>query len=163
MRQRLGRWSVTFLFVLGCLTPALPAAAAGADEAAVRQAATQFYAALNALFGGDVAPMVAVWSHAADVTYMGPAGGMQVGWPAIEAKWTSQAAMKLGGAVEPTDVHVTVGETLAVMQNYEKGTNTNLGGKPATVSIRVTNTFRKEGGTWKMIGHHTDLLEQLAQ
>jgi len=26
------------------------------------------------------------------------------------------------------------------------------------VSIRATNVFRKEGGQWKMIGHHTDLL-----
>jgi ketosteroid isomerase-like protein len=31
-------------------------------------------------------------------------------------------------------------------------------GKPQQVSIRATNTFRKENGQWKMIGHHTDLL-----
>jgi hypothetical protein len=27
-----------------------------------------------------------------------------------------------------------------------------------SVSIRATNLFRKEDGSWKMIGHQTDLL-----
>ena len=36
-------------------------------------------------------------------------------------------------------------------------------GKPQAVSIRATNLFRKEDGTWKMIGHHTDLLPFLAE
>ena len=31
-------------------------------------------------------------------------------------------------------------------------------GKPQPVNIRVTTTFRKEGGQWKVIGHHTDML-----
>jgi len=29
------------------------------------------------------------------------------------------------------------------------------------VNIRTTTTFRKEGGQWKVIGHHTDMLEYL--
>ena len=40
----------------------------------IAAAAGGFYTALNALFEGDVAPMVDVWSHAEDVTYMGPDG-----------------------------------------------------------------------------------------
>ena len=30
-------------------------------------------------------------------------------------------------------------------------------------SIRATNIFRKEDGQWKMIGHHVDLLPQMAK
>jgi len=133
-----------------------------ADQAAVKQAAMKFYAALNSMFTGDVAPMKEVWSHAADVTYMGPVGGMQVGWSQVAATWESQATMKLGGKVEPADMHIFVGNDLAVTQNYEKGQNT-LDGQPVTVSIRATNVFRKENGAWKMIGHHTDLLPALEQ
>ena len=36
-------------------------------------------------------------------------------------------------------------------------------GEIQKVSIRATNIFRKEDGQWKMIGHHVDLLPQMAK
>ena len=132
--------------------------ASGDDEKAVKEATAQFYAALNAMFKGDVGPMKEVWSHADDVTYMGPAGGFQIGWDAVLATWKALAAMKLGGDVKPEDMQITVGRDIAVTHNYEKGQNLNKEGKLETVSIRATNVFRKEDGKWRMIGHHTDLL-----
>lgn len=134
-----------------------------AEEKAVRKSAEQFYAALNAMFTGDLGAMKDVWSHAEDVTYMGPGGGFRIGWGQILADWETQAAMKLGGKVEPENMHITVGQELGVVQNYEKGENTNAEGKRQQVSIRATNLFRKEDGKWKMIGHHTDLLPYLTQ
>jgi ketosteroid isomerase-like protein len=135
--------------------------ARGADDQAVAAASAQFYSALNALFTGDVAPMQAIWSHRDDVTYMGPAGGFAVGWDAVGAMWEKQAALKLGGRVRPVETHITVGDTLAVVSTVEQGENSNVSGKTQRVSIRATNLFRNEHGTWKMIGHHTDLLPQL--
>lgn len=146
------------LAVVAFLTTASRTEASNAEEKAVGEASAQFYSALNALFTGDPGPMKDVWSHAADVTYMGPAGGFQVGWERVLPTWEAQAAKKLGGSVQPEEMHVTVGGGLAVVSAYEKGENTNADGKPATVSIRATNLFRKEDGKWKMIGHHTDLL-----
>ena len=67
--------------------------APGTEE--IAGAAARFYAALNAMFEGDLAPMVEVWSHADDVTYMGPDGGFQVGWKQVLADWEKQAAMNL--------------------------------------------------------------------
>src|SRR5204863_7955827 len=67
-----------------------------ADEKSVQSAVGQVYAALNTLFTGDVEPMKAIWSHADDVTYMGPGGGFQVGWDHVLDNWKAQAAMKLG-------------------------------------------------------------------
>jgi ketosteroid isomerase-like protein len=128
------------------------------QEMAVRQAADQFYAALNAMFKGDIAPMKTVWSHADDVAYMGPGGSIKIGWSKVLKDWESQAARKLGGKVSPKDTHFTVGEEIAVMYTLESGENTNIGGKAEKVAIRATNLFRKEGGAWKMIGHHTDRL-----
>jgi ketosteroid isomerase-like protein len=128
------------------------------DEKAVRNATTQFYAALNTMFTGDLGPMKSIWSHANDVTYMGPAGGFQVGWDQVRKSWEEQAAKKLGGKVEVADLRITAGPDIAVTHNFEKGENTNAKGEPEKVSIRATNVFRKEGGAWKMIGHHTDLL-----
>ena len=140
---------------------AAPAAESGKD--AVLAANAQFYAALNKIFVGEVAPMEAVWSHAGDVTYMGPDGQVQHGWPAVLKNWQGQAAMKLGGKVEPTDVQAIVGIDVAVVTDYEEGENTNANGKVAKLKLRGTNIFRKEGGAWKMVGHHTDTLPYLAK
>lgn len=137
--------------------------AAEGNEKAVKSAAAGFYAALNKMFAGDLDPMKEVWSHADDVTYMGPGGGFQVGWDQVLKSWEAQAAMKLGGKVEAANMRITVGQDMAVVSNYENGENANARGEPQKVSIRATNVFRKEGGKWKMIGHHTDLLPYLAK
>ena len=129
----------------------------------VRAANEQFYRALNRMFTGDIAPMQALWSHADDVTYMGPGGGFETGWTAVNRDWEAQAAMKLGGRVTASGIRITAGRELAVVANYEKGENTNARGAVQKVSIRATNLFRKEDGTWKMIGHHVDLLPKMAE
>ena len=139
------------------------ALAAEKNEQGVSQAVAQFYTALNAMFTGELGPIKEIWSHANDVTYMGPGGGFQVGWDQVLATWETQAAKKLGGKVEPADIRITVGQDLAIVSDIEKGENTNADGKVEKVSIRATNLFRKEGGKWKMIGHHTDLLPYLAK
>lgn len=158
MMNRLRRIAVITL----CAFTLMPVGRALADEAAVRAAAGRFYAALNATFIGELAPMVAVWSHADDVTYMGPAGGLRVGWSQVLADWQAHTAQKIGGEVQPKDMQVTVGRDLAVTSNFEVGSNL-VDGKPVAVTIRATNIFRLEDGHWKMIGHHTDLLPFLGK
>ena len=128
------------------------------DAQAVGQATTEFYKSLNALFTGDASPMNRLWSHSDDVTYMGPGGGIQIGWERVRDVWESQAALKLGGEVLPDEVSVTVGSDLAIVYCREVGNNLDAEGRPLQVSIRATNIFRRENGEWKMIGHHTDLL-----
>jgi ketosteroid isomerase-like protein len=151
------------LFTLVGLIHAETAVASDDDNKAVREVAGQFYFALNAMFTGDLEPIKKVWSHADDVTYMGPSGGFRVGWAQVLADWDAQAAMKLGGEVKPKDMRITVGRDLAVVSNYEVGENVGLEGKPRKVEIRATNLFRKEDGKWKMIGHHTDILPFLQE
>lgn len=128
------------------------------DVEGLRAAAEQFYSALNAMFTGELQPMKEVWSHKDDVTYMGPGGGFQIGWKDVLAEWEKQAALKLGGKVEPKEMRITVGDDIAVVSNYEIGHNLTSDGKTEEVTIRATNLFRNENGNWKMIGHHTDIL-----
>jgi ketosteroid isomerase-like protein len=162
MRKTRAPWLSMLLLVAGLPMAATSAHATETDEKAVTAAVTQFYAALNEMFTGNVEPMKAVWSHAEDVTFMGPGGGMEVGWKQALAQWDAQGAKKLGGAVNPERIHMVVARDLAVAQNYEIGENLTAQGKPEKVSIRATSVFRKEDGNWKMIGHHTDLLPNLA-
>ena len=149
---------IAFAFALGG-KPAL----AGDVDPALLTANAGFYAALNRLFAGEVEPMKAVWSHADDVSYMGPTGQFDRGWPAVLKDWEGQAAMKLGGKVEPSEMRVIAGSDLAVVSCYEVGENTNAAGKVEQVKLRATSIFRKEGGLWKMVGHQTDKLPYLAK
>ena len=133
------------------------------EKIAVLQAENQFFAALNEIFVGNLAPMTALWSHADDVIYMGPDGLLRVGWAAVRADWEKQAAMKLGGEVHPLELHMTVGRDIAVTHRFGEGANLDSAGKPLKVSIRGTNVFRKEDGQWKMIAHHSDPLPYLKE
>jgi ketosteroid isomerase-like protein len=150
--------SVTLLLALAAPCLGDRPSAASNDAEAVGQATSDFYKGLNALFTGDASPMNQVWSHADDVTYMGPGGGILIGWERVRDIWESQAALKLGGEVLPDEVSVTVGGDLAIVCCREVGNNLDADGRPLQVSIRATNVFRKENGEWKMIGNHTDLL-----
>jgi ketosteroid isomerase-like protein len=147
----------TAVLVVAEMVSQTPVRAAQQDEEAVQLATAQFYAALNAMFVGEVEPMDACWSHADDVTYMGPDGKFIVGWEEVSVSWKRQAAMKLGGTIRTEAPRVTVGKDLAVVACLEVGENI-VDGAPQTVSLRATNVFRKEDGQWKMIGHHTDIL-----
>jgi len=148
--------AIVFSAATACL--ANPASSPADESKAVQQATARFYTSLNAMFTGDANPMLEVWSHAEDVSYMGPAGDFLVGWDEVRDVWQAQAALNLGGKVEPYELRGTVGEELAFTQCIEKGTNRDAEGNTVQVSIRATNLFRKENGRWKMIGHHTDLL-----
>lgn len=149
--------------VMACALIGIAPPACADETAAVLAANAQFYAALNKMFTGDVNPIEAIWSHADDVTYMGPTGGFEHGWQAVLKDWEGQAAIKLGGRVTPVDMHAVVGQDVAVVSDYEEGENTNAKGKVVRLRLRATNIFRKEDGQWKMVGHHTDKLPYLAK
>jgi ketosteroid isomerase-like protein len=137
---------------------AKPANAPLGNAQSVEQANARFYEGLNAMFAGDASPMEEIWSHSDDVTYMGPAGGFQLGWEQVLAAWEAQAALKLGGEIVADELRVIAGRDLAIVHCRESGNNLDAQGRPLQVSIRATNVFRKENGAWKMVGHHTDLL-----
>jgi ketosteroid isomerase-like protein len=130
------------------------------QEEDIHTAVTEFYDALNEIFAGNVNSMIAIWSHSEDVTYLGPQGGILVGWERVLKAWKEQAQLKLKGRVEPDDLHVIKIGNIGIIQNYEVGSN-NVNGRIEKVRIRATNIFKKEDGKWKMISHQTDLLSYL--
>ena len=146
MRIRNTAWIYILIVMIAGFMALNNTQASDDDKKAVMEATDKFYVALNSMFKGDLHLMKEVWSHADHVTYMGPGGGMKVGWDQVLASWEAQAAMKLGGTVKAEDMRITVGHDIAVTNNYSKGENIDAEGKPQTVSIRATNTFRKEDG-----------------
>lgn len=148
-------------FVVPC--SAAPGIESPNETREIEHATARFYECLNSMFTGDTSAMKQVWSHSDDVTYMGPDGGIEIGWKQVEVKWETQAQLKLGGEVVAEEIHVTLAGDMAVVQCREVGHNLDAQGRPLEVSIRATNVFRKENGTWKMVGHHTDVLPFLTQ
>ena len=126
----------------------------------IEKAVNGFYKALNELFIGRIEPMIDVWSHGNDVSYLGPQGDIIIGWDNILPKFQAQANLQLRGKISPEDIHTFSHQDIAMTQNYEVGGN-EFDGKTVTVKIRAMSLFRKENGVWKMISHQTDLLSFL--
>ena len=129
----------------------------------LNDAIVQFYMAHNEIFEGNLAPMEEIWSHADDVTYMSPIGGILVGYEATINSWREQAELKLHGHVEPEDMQIVEGPLISVCQNYIMGTNFVVDGEEVHPNIRATTVYRKEGDSWKVISHHTDLMPWLQE
>lgn len=124
-------------------------------ESEVREASTQFYAALNRMANGDATPLSDIWSHGSSITTMHPIGGRQVGWNEVWESWSQVAGAASDGKVELKDQLIRVVGDVA----YEVGTEDaqfKLGGQMVGGRIRVTNIYEKEGGAWKIVHHHTD-------
>ncbi len=123
----------------------------------LEEATEGFYDALNAMLGGDAEPMLELWSHDDDVTYMSPFGELLVGWEPVRESWEAQANQRLGGRVDPEELRHFTSPTLGFVVGFERG-SVEIDGSSTPVNIRATSMYRLEDGRWKMIGHHTDPL-----
>src|SRR5688500_10233499 len=126
-------------------------------EDEIRQASEQFYAALNRELNGDPEPMVEVWSHGSDVASMHPLGGRQLGWEQVRDSWEQAASAFSDGQVSLNDlVVVPIADDAVYTLGTEQG-QAKVGGESIRVDRRVTNIYRREGGSWKMVHHHADV------
>jgi ketosteroid isomerase-like protein len=134
-----------------------------AVEDEIRQASEQFYEALNRMLNGDLEPMMEVWSHGSDVATMHPLGGRETGWEEVRANWEQVAQAFSDGQVSLEDlVVVPLSEDVAYTLGTEHGQAT-LGEESVSIDWRVTNIYRREGGGWKMVHHHTDVSPALVE
>jgi ketosteroid isomerase-like protein len=99
--------------------------------------------------------MSAIWSHSADVTTMHPIGKREVGWEQVRPVWEMAANAFSGGKIRLSDQLIRVGTDLAYEVGSEEGEAT-LAGEQVKFNLRVTNIYRREGGEWKIVHHHTD-------
>ena len=125
-------------------------------EDEVRKASQQFYAALNRMANGDVSSMADIWSHSATVTTMHPIGGREVGWDEVRGPWGQVAGLASGGQVRLRDQLIEVSGDIAYEVGTEQG-QFKLAGQQVPIEQRVTNIYRREGGAWKIVHHHSDL------
>ena len=129
-------------------------------EAEVRDASSKFYAALNRMAGGDAAPLAGIWSHGPTVTTMHPIGGREVGWDQVRSSWEQVAQLTSAGQVRLDDQVIQVAGDTAYELGVERGKIT-LAGQQVPINHRVTNIYRREAGSWKIVHHHTDVAPEM--
>ncbi|MGD8818324.1 MAG: nuclear transport factor 2 family protein [Acidobacteriota bacterium] len=131
-------------------------------EDEVREASTQFYAALNSMLNGDARSLADIWSHSSAVTTMHPIGGREVGWDEVRGSWEQVAQVASEGNVQLEDQLLRVAGDVA----YEIGVENaqfKLGGHAIVGQARVTNIYQREDGAWKITHHHTDLVPAMVE
>ena len=88
---------------------------------------------------------------------MHPLDGINLGREEVRAGWEQAAqAMSEGQVSLDNSVVVPIAGDVAYTLGTEQG-QVNVGGEPLRVGWRATNIFRREGGEWKMVHHHTDV------
>jgi len=125
-------------------------------ENEVREASGQFYDGLNRMLEGDLSVMEGIWSHDATVTAMHPVDGRVVGWEEVRSSFMPFTEMASEGTVRLHDQLIRVLGDVAYEVGVESG-QFKFAGQPITIGHRVTNIYRREGGRWKIIHHHTDV------
>ena len=125
-------------------------------EDEVRNASNQFYSALNKMVNGSSQSLSDIWSHSPAVTTMHPIGGREVGWKDVWATWDQTAKVASDGQVKLEDQIIRVVGDMAYEIGIEKA-EIMMAGQKVTDQVRVTNIYQKEGGTWKIVHHHSDL------
>ena len=105
---------------------------------------------------GDAGSMAETWSHTVAVTTMHPIGGREVGWDKVRESFQQVAGIASGGRVKLDDQIVQVTGDRAYELGVERGQFT-LAGQQIIIDHRVTNIYRREAGSWKLVHHHADL------
>jgi ketosteroid isomerase-like protein len=125
-------------------------------EDEVREASQRFYSGLNQMANGDAGFLADIWFPGADATTMHPIGGREVGWGKVQESFQQVAQVASEGRIRLDDQIIRVIGDLAYELGVERG-SFKLVGQLVTIDGRVTNIYRREGGKWKIVHHHTDI------
>jgi hypothetical protein len=106
---------------------------------------------------GDPVPFQACWSHADDVTIFGAWGAYERGWSQVEPRLAWGAARYKGGDTAFEILSLEVAGTLGHVVFVERGTARVVGqDEPRPFTLRVTQLYRWENDSWKIIHRHAD-------
>ena len=128
----------------------------------VREASKKFYAGLNRMANGESNTLAAAWSQNGVATAMHPIGGREVGWKAVENSFNQVAGVASDGKVELKDQLIYDLGNVAYEVGIEKA-QFKIAGQEVKSEHRVTNIYQKEGKSWKMVHHHTDIAPAMVE
>lgn len=123
----------------------------------LRQTIAHIQTVSQQYLAGDPVPFQACWSHADDVTIFGGWGAYEQGWAQVGPRLEWGATRYRGGLMNFELLSLISGDELAYSVWIERGEIRVLGLDESRPSaLRVTQMYRREAGTWKIIHRHAD-------
>jgi ketosteroid isomerase-like protein len=117
-----------------------------------------YHTAADEFARGDPEPVKRIFSHRDDVTLANPFGRAVRGWVQVsEALNFASARFRDGAVTRFESIAEYVAPELATILEVERW-QAKVGGRHdlSSFELRVTSTFRREDGTWKLIHRHAD-------
>jgi ketosteroid isomerase-like protein len=114
----------------------------------------------RAYINGDAAPLGEIAARHDPATFFKPSGGFLQGADAVWSQFEHDAGnFERGSEGQLEILHLAADEELAYWVGFQRAT-ARLRGRPETVpfNLRVTEIFRREEGSWKLIHRHVDPL-----
>lgn len=118
----------------------------------------QYHSAADEFSRGDPEPVKRIFSHRDDVTLANPFGPAVRGWKHVSEALNFASSRFRDGEVTSFDtVAEYVTPDLATFLEIERW-KAKVSGREdvASFDLRVTSTFRREDGTWKLVHRHAD-------
>ena len=121
--------------------------------------------AAQSYVSGDAAPLGRLVTHDLPATFFGPQGGYRQGADTVWAQYTHDvASFEAGSETHFEILHMAAGDGVAYWVGFQHA-NARLHGQSEAIAmhLRVTEVFRREGESWKLVHRHADPLAKPAE
>ena len=128
------------------------------DDAALEEIIDGCHRDLVTLLNGDATPWAELFSHRDDVTLGNPFGPFVRGRDDVMSTAAAAADRYRDGEIVAFErVATYIGDDLACIAEVERF-RARVGGSDemSDVALRVTSTFRREDGVWRVVHRHAD-------
>ena len=134
---------------------------AGGSDSTFRVFLKQWERAQGRFINGDATLWKQNASHAGDATIFGAFGGREKGWTEVGPRndWASSQFKNIGAHQNIEYLSIGTSGDLAFTVSIERQeAQIVTQARPTARALRVTQVFRREGGTWKLLHRHADPL-----